>query len=256
MFGPGETAIISQYPLSPRIIFDQKLLKGERILADELYWRVIMPQSADEIVVKGILGKEQRCDVRMRVISPSELKGANARFFSEEERNLHNLQPGNTIIPSFDSDCHGVVMYIDVACEPLYVNFENVRIYEGIAPTSNRTGCFMDYNAFPEESLAHGSGNGAVVDYEKASYIKEGNYLNGGDLVGFWFWPSGVYNEGSYELAIPQYWFAEGDSPIMPRLLTTSIQKVWVYSSGAVRVQKHGKSLQRETNGSVHQVGE
>ena len=256
VFGPGETAIITQEPLSPKLIFDKAMSNGGRILADGSSWKVLMSQSPSELVATGAFVGENRYDLKLRVIPPSSLRGENARPLTDIERNLHNLQPGNTIIPSFNSDCHGVLMYIDVVCEPLYVSFENIKIYEGIAPTSNRTGCFSDYDAFPEESLAHGVGNGAVVDYSCATSLQEGNYLSGGDCVGFWFWPNGVYNQGSYELAIPQYWFAEGESQIVPRLLTTSIQKVWVYSSGAIRVQKHGKSLQRELNGSIHQVGE
>jgi hypothetical protein len=147
-------------------------------------------------------------------------------------------------------------MHIDTWLEPKHVSFCNLRLYEGFAPTSNRTGWCLDFNAFPEEQFQHGTEAGAGSGALNASCGISGsdNMTDGGDYVASLLGERPSYFVGSYQLAIPLKWFAvEGSTT---NNLPDNLQSVWIYSDGTMRIQKNGVTWERKTDGTCRIISE
>ena len=148
----------------------------------------------------------------------------------------------------------GVAMHIDTWLEPSYVSFNHLRLFEGYAPTSNRTGWYLDYSRFPESYLEHGvnAGAGDATNYGSFDVTDNENLTDAGDCVASWIGACPAYTNGSYQLAIPLKWFAEGGG--VTNNLPTNLQTIWVYSNGTMRIQKNGITWELALTGDSGQV--
>ena len=59
--------------------------------------------------------------------------------------------------------------------------------------------------------------------------------------------PSTAYTNGSYQVSIPVYWFADGGG--YTNNLPDSVQTTWVTWDGTMGVSKNGCAMERSTNG-------
>ena len=148
----------------------------------------------------------------------------------------------------------GVVMHCDTWLEPTYVSFHQLRLYEGFAPTSNRTGWYLDYEVFPEVLLQHGEAAGAGSGAANMNFgvSDVGNFTINGDFAGTWIGERSTYTNGSYQLDIPLRWFAIGGSTT--NSLPDNVQTAWIYSNGTMRVQKNGITWERTIEGVSRQI--
>ncbi len=180
-------------------------------------------------------------------IAPTELRGGNPRELYVHEWHTLVGQP-------LSAGEAGVVMYIDTWLEPSYVSFRNLLLYEGFAPTCNRTGWFLDYDAFPEGSFCHGenAGMGAAESNRNFGIGDIGNFSLNGDYVGTWIGEQQSYRNGSYQLSIPLSWYVDGGG--VTSGLPNSVQTTWVYTNGTMRVQKNGITWERTVEGESHQI--
>ena len=170
-------------------------------------------------------------DVLFNCIAPTEVRGGNPRDWYAHE--WHTLVGAPLAVGEA-----GVVMHIDTWLEPSYVSFRHLRLFEGFAPTSNRTGWYQDMVRFPEEFLCHNADSGAGTGSQSVGVTNDGNFTENGDYVGTWIGACPAYTNGSYQLAIPLRWFAEGG--MVTNSLPTNIQTAWVYTNGTMRIEKNG----------------
>ena len=61
-----------------------------------------------------------------------------------------------------------------------------------------------------------------------------------------------TYYNGSYQLSIPVFWFAEDG--LVTNQLPDNVQTAYVYSNGTMRVSKFGFTRERLIDGTEHQV--
>ena len=148
----------------------------------------------------------------------------------------------------------GADMRIDTWLEPTYVSFKHLRVYEGYAPVINRTGWYADVNAFPDDKIEHGANAGASNGGQTTSVLATNNETGNGDCVAAYIGARPAYTNGSYQLSIPVYWFAEGGG-YTNSLPNNSLQTAWVYSDGTMKVEKSGCTLERMTNGVFRTTG-
>ena len=150
----------------------------------------------------------------------------------------------------------GVAMHIDTWLEPSYVSFSHLRLYEGYAPTINRTGWCLNYEAFPEQFFQHGieAGAGSGTLNGSAGISDIGNLSLNGDYVASILGSWTSYLDGSYQLAIPLKWFAVDGA--VTNSLPVNMQTVWVFSNGTMRIQKNGVTWERDIDGACRQIEE
>ena len=186
-------------------------------------------------------------DLVFTCIAPTCLSAGNPRGLYEHEWHALVGQP-------LSAGEAGVVMHFDSWLEPSYVSFKHLLLYEGFAPTSNRTGWFLDLAAFPEELLQHGEGAGMGSGESNRNFgISDvGNLTLNGDYVGMWIGEWQAYYNGSYQLNIPLLWYVEGGE--VTNSLPNNVQTAWVYTNGTMRVQKNGITWERTIEGVSHQV--
>ena len=182
-------------------------------------------------------------------IAPTCLRGGNPRALATEEWELldkSSLQNGEL----------GVIMHIDTWLEPQYVSFANVRLYEGECNPTNRTGCFLDQNLFPDSLLAHDVAAGASADpsSDYAAIQGEGNRTQSGDNAGSLLYDTSNLSSGSYQLYIPLRWYVHNGSAT--NALPDNVQTVWAFTNGTMRVSKNGVTWERSSDGTEHQVEE
>ena len=185
--------------------------------------------------------------IELDVVAPASLVGGNPR-------ELNNYEWTVLQVPPFAPGEAGVAMRIETWVEPSYVSFRHVRMFEGFAPTSNRTGWYEDLTTFPEAYLEHnaqaGVGSASLAGCITVSDVE--NFTAGGDCVGSWIGTSQSYYDGSFELAIPLLWYAEGGG--YTNSLPVNLQTISVYSNGTMRVSKNGVTWERTLDGASHQV--
>lgn len=183
------------------------------------------------------------------VIAPQSLVGGNPREWNSFEWTVMQ-------IPPFTEGEAGVAMHIDTWVQPSYVSFRHIRMFEGFAPTRNRTGWYEDYTMFPESYLEHNAraGAGEASLAGSLGVSDTNNITESGDCVAAWIGSCPLYQNGSYELAIPLFWYADGGS--YTNNLPVNLQTVMVFSNGTMRVSKNGVTWERALDGSSHQVTE
>ena len=179
-------------------------------------------------------------DLWLLCIAPTSLRGKNPRAFLPDEW----MNKGRYQIPV---GYPGVGMHIDTLLEPTYVSFDHLRVYEGYAPAINRQGWYRDLDAFPDNQLAHDYNAGATNATGAVGVLEHDNLVGVGDLVAAWMNPSTAYTNGSYQVSIPVYWFAEGGG--YTNNLPDSVQTTWVTWNGTMSVSKNGCAMERSTNG-------
>ena len=187
------------------------------------------------------------CSLDFDCIIPTKLNGRNPRDWNAYEWTLNQ-------VPPFIFGEAGVAMHIDTWLEPLYVSFSHLRLFEGYAPTSNRTGWYQDYSRFPESYLEHGTNAGAGdgTNVGSVAVTANENLTDGGDCVASWIGACPAYTNGSYQLVIPLKWFAVGGG--ITNSLPSNLQTAWVYSNGTMRIQKNGVTWERALTGYSGQV--
>ena len=138
----------------------------------------------------------------------------------------------------------------------LNVSFQHLRIFEGYAPPINRCGWFQSLSIFADEDLEHGSeaGSGSGANNGNISVTATGNLTVNGDFAAFYITGIYPYRDGSYQLSIPVYWFAEGGS--VTNRLSDNVQTTQVYSNGTMRVSKNGVTWEQPLGGDGHIVTE
>ena len=187
--------------------------------------------------------------LKFNVVAPASLEGGNPRDLNSYERTVFQ-------IPQFVPGEAGVVMHIDIWLEPSYVSFRHVRMFEGFAPTSNRTGWYEDLTTFPEAYLEHnaqaGAGSASLAGCMMVSDSQ--NLVDGGDCAGSWIGTCQAYYDGSFDLAIPLSWYAEGGG--YTNSLPVNLQTISVYSNGTMRVSKNGVTWERTLDGTTHQISD
>ncbi|MBR3924901.1 MAG: hypothetical protein IKJ45_17415, partial [Kiritimatiellae bacterium] len=186
-------------------------------------------------------------DLWVLCIAPTSIHGKNPRLFSPgdwERVGVAQLMIGEA----------GADMRIDTWLEPTYVSFKHLRVYEGYAPVINRTGWYADVNAFPDDKIEHGANAGASNGGQTTSVLATNNETGNGDCVAAYIGARPAYTNGSYQLSIPVYWFAEGGG-YTNSLPNNSLQTAWVYSDGTMKVEKSGCTLERMTNGVFRTTG-
>ena len=186
-------------------------------------------------------------DLWFLCIAPTSIHGKNPRLFSPgdwERVGVAQLMIGEA----------GADMRIDTWLEPTYVSFKHLRVYEGYAPVINRTGWYADVNAFPDDKIEHGANAGASNGGQTTSVLATNNETGNGDCVAAYIGARPAYTNGSYQLSIPVYWFAEGGG-YTNSLPNNSLQTAWVYSDGTMKVEKSGCTLERMTNGVFRTTG-
>ena len=182
-------------------------------------------------------------------LAPNVVKGGSPRCLEGHEWGLLG-------IPQLATEDAFVAIHIDTWLEPLSVSFQHIRLYEGYAPPINRTGWFQDIGTFPDAKLEHaqdaGSGSGASND--NIEVTATGNFTVNGDYVAFYITGGHPYYDGSYQLSIPVYWFAEGGS--VTNRLSDNIQTIQVYSNGTMRASKNGVTWEQPLGGQGYPVTE
>ena len=189
------------------------------------------------------------CSLNFNCIVPTVLRGGSPREWFPHE--------WNTIVGApLAIGESGVAMHIDTWLEPQNVSFCHLRLFEGFAPTSNRTGWCLDLDVFPEELFQHGAEAGAGSGALNASFGISGsnNLTEGGDYIASLLGYRHSYYAGSYQLAIPLKWFAEGGGTT--NNLPNNLQSVWIYSNGTMRIQKNGVIWERDVDGTCRTITE
>ena len=229
VFGPKEQFTITT---NPSVELFCSLLDGIEISGN----MVTAPDRPGEFSVWFTVdGAVCTCD--FNCIGPTSLHGKEPRPFTTNEWvkvGGHPLSIG----------CPGVDMHIDTWLEPTYVSFKNLSLYEGYAPAINRQGWYYDVVAFPDDELDHGVPQGA---YSPVWILAVDNMTESGDLVAGWMAPSSAYTNGSYQVAIPLYWYVDGCD--YTNSLPDNLQTTWIFSNGTMRVSKNGCAMERTTNG-------
>jgi len=206
---------------------------------------VIAPERAGQFSVVVSLGTTTT-NLLFNCIAPTELKGGNPR-------NLYENEFAQLGIPR--SGVY-VAMHIDTWLHPLYVSFQHIRIYEGYAPPTNREGWFQDAETFPDDDLEHGddAGAGSGANNENEGVSATENRTENGDFVGMYIRRLPPYYDGSYQLAIPVYWFADGGS--VTNRLPNSVQTMQIYSNGTMRVNKNDVTWEQPLGGQGYPITE
>ena len=188
----------------------------------------------------------QRYGLSFNCLAPTMLKGENPR-------NLYGNELRQLGIP-LTAAC--AAMHIDTRLEPLNVSFQHIRIYEGYAPPINRTGWYQDIGAFPDDRLEHGqaAGAGSGANGQNEGVTTAGNLTENGDFVASYIGDGNPYYDGSYQLSIPVYWFADGGS--ITNRLSDSVQTMQIYSNGTMRVNKNGVTWEQPLGEQGYQVME
>ena len=209
---------------------------------------VTAPDRPGEFMVTVSRG-ELSHQMTFNVIAPQSLVGGNPREWNNFEWTIMQ-------VPPFAEGEAGVAMHIDTWVQPSYVSFRHVRMYEGFASTRNRTGWYEDYTMFPESYLEHNAqaGAGEASPSGSTGVTDSNNLTENGDCVAAWIGSSPQYQEGSYELAIPLFWYADGGG--YTNSLPVNLQTVRVFSNGTMRVSKNGVTWERALDGLSHQVSE
>jgi hypothetical protein len=232
VFGPKERFTITT---NPSVGLSCSPLYGSEINGNT----VIAPDRPGSFAVGLTIG-DIEYDLCLLCIAPVSLQGKNPRTFLPIEWMNH----GRYQIPV---GYPGVGMHIDTWLEPKYVSFKHLRVYEGYAPAINRQGWYTDIVAFPVDELAHDYKAGATNETGAVKILDVGNLQENGDYVAAWMAPSTAYTNGSYQVSIPVYWFAEGGG--YTNNLPDSVQKTWVIWDGTMGVSKNGCAMERSTNG-------
>ena len=232
VFGPKERFTITT---NPNVELSCSPLYGSEINGNT----VIAPDRPGSFAVGLTIG-DVEYDLWLLCIAPVSLRGKNPRTFLPIEWMNH----GRYQIPV---GYPGVGMHIDTWLEPTYVSFSNLRVYEGYAPAINRQGWYTDIVAFPVDELAHDYKAGATNETGAVKILDVGNLEENGDYVAAWMVPSTAYTNGSYQVSIPVYWFAEGGG--YTNNLPDSVQTTWVTWDGTMGVSKNGCAMERSTNG-------
>lgn len=193
---------------------------------------VIAPDRAGPFSVTASIGTITN-NLLFDCIAPTELKGENPRCVYDFEWSVLR----HPILTTNDA-C--AAMHIDTWLAPLYVSFQHIRIYEGYAPPINRTGWYQDIETFPDTKLEHSeeAGAGSGEPNKSAGITESRNRTVNGDFVASYITGGHPYYDGSYQLSIPVYWFADGDS--VTNRLSDSVQTTQIYSNGTMRVNKNG----------------
>ena len=232
VFGPKERFTITT---NPSVGLSCSPLYGSEINGNT----VIAPDRPGSFAVGLTIG-DVEYDLWLLCIAPVSLQGKNPRTLLPDEwmrKDRYQIPVGYP----------GVGMHIDTWLEPTYVSFSNLRVYEGYAPAINRQGWYTDIVAFPIDELAHDYEAGATNETGAVKILDVGNFEENGDLVAAWMNPSTAYTNGSYQVSIPVYWFAEGGG--YTNNLPDSVQTTWVTWDGTMGVSKNGCAMERSTNG-------
>jgi len=209
---------------------------------------VIAPDRAGTFSVAASLGATTN-DLLFNCIAPTAVTGGNPRGVSSGEWRVLEL-------PLLTTNDASVAMHMDTWLEPLHVSFRHIRIYEGYAPPINKTGWYQDLETFPDVKLEHGeeAGAGSTEDGGNVGVSNAGNRIGNGDFVVAYIAGGTPYFDGSYQLAIPVYWFAEGS--FAARHFWNSMQTTQIYSNGTMRVSKNGVTWEQPLGGQGHLVTE
>lgn len=184
------------------------------------------------------------CNRVFSCIEPTSIQGKNPRPFLAFEWDPDYF-------PRFVDGEAGVDMHIDTWLEPTYVSFSHLRWYEGYAPPINRQGWYTDTALFPDSAIEHGRAAGASDAVHSRSITAFGNETESGDSVAAVIGCCQTYTNGSYQLAIPLYWFVEDGG--YTNTVPGNIQTAWVYSNGTMRINKNGVTMERTIN-DVHSI--
>ena len=243
VFGPKERFTITT---TPHVSLHAESNSYVTVSNDET--TVIAPDRAGPFSVAAFLGTTTN-NLLFNCIAPTLLKG-------ESPRNLAENEWGELGLPRLAADDIYVVMHIDTRLEPLNVSFKHVRIYEGYAPPINRTGWYLDTVRYPDEDLEHGAeaGAGSGANNDNVGITETGNLTENGDLAAAFITNTNVYYNGSYQLSIPVYWFAEEGT--VTNRLSDNVQTIQVYANGTMRISKNGVTWEQPLGGQGHKVEE
>ena len=123
---------------------------------------------------------------------------------------------------------------------------------KGIAPPRGRQGWYLDTNMFPDSAIGHTIAAGASSDPATEFFtIGNMNKTSNGDYIGSWVGSANTYSNGSYRVDIPVSWYTVGCS--VTNRISDSVQTMWVFDNGSMRVNKNGVSWHRELNGLEYQ---
>jgi hypothetical protein len=117
---------------------------------------------------------------------------------------------------------------------PSHVSFMNIYVMEGLAPMSDRGGCFENEIDYPPADYAHGTNAGANWPI-MVSAIE--NIIDGEDCAAVQLGVPPDTN-GMYSLHIPMYWGLDAGS--CTNQFATVHQHVFADTNGLVRVSKEG----------------
>lgn len=104
--------------------------------------------------------------------------------------------------------------------------------------------CLNDVNA--------GASVNPMTDYIAVRELE--NKTNNGDFVASFIGCKEKYYDGSYELEIPLYWYVLNGGP--HHQLANNLQKIWVYSTGNMRIKKNAVTWERRVDGLEYVVEE
>ena len=170
---------------------------------------------------------------------------------------MYQLQNSGQIsnMPVLYPGMPGVVGKGEVYLFPTNVSFSYVRIFEDIAPATDRTGVFTDFDLYPDSLIGHNydSGAGSVTN---AITVGLTNKLEGLDYFGACAIQSNAYEFSQCKLKIPVKWFiydpdSIGDDEFIPSEigdLRRNLQILTLYPSGNMRVWKCGATVLRQIN--------
>ena len=246
IFGPRETVSIKQEPTTPKISFSSA---RNHVVITNVGEKVgfLSPDQAGAFIVAA-KAKDGELALRYRCIAPERLNAKNSRALTSEEG--FELFSG-----PLQKQEDGVAMHVDTFVEPLTVSFRAIRLFEGIAPPTERTGWYCDESRFPDEAIGHNVAAGASGEPAiEFTQVVDFNATENGDYVAAWVGSNGVYSNGSYQVSIPLYWYLE-DSMVTNQLPNT-IQSIQVFSNGTMRVSKFGIIWERTLEGNEQEIKE
>ncbi|MBP5285374.1 MAG: hypothetical protein ILO34_04620, partial [Kiritimatiellae bacterium] len=187
----------------------------------------------------------------IEVITPTNIVGVSAHVANRNELTVFAAQAQSgdgQNLEIYDEDA-GVIMVSTIALEPMYVNFGNISVYEGVAMPTNRCGWFANLTLFPDSCWIHDESRGAVTNPSSANNVKmNGNIENTYDYAGYWFGCCSYFENGSIEWHIPNYWVTNSEKNLVSAgtRFCESVQCMSVNSNGTTTVSKYGFTVERQ----------
>ena len=248
IFGVCEEARILQTPSEPKMYCAKFLEGGGAVLLRYGNWYLTCPQDEASFTVECKTDvSDEMLTLSYSTILPYQVKGELPRSPTSQDY----IKAGITPLSAGEA---GVGMVMNLRIYPRNVSFYNLAVYEGVVGTSDRTGGFLDYAAFPEANYEHGIANGACSDPDRyALGVSHENKVGDYDFAGTFVGCLNAYPAGSFSLEIPVYWYCS-DSTAATALPVPNTQTTWLYSNGTMRISKCGVTWERDLDGTERQI--